>query len=454
MIISDRIYVDLDRDKFDPAMFDALTYANPEFYQRMNMGFSTYGVPEKISTCSIYNRELQVMRGEALKIKPFFESWSPSFSHPDHPVKLKYVNDDFDLDAYQLEAIKNVAHYRQGIVHAVTSAGKSLMILKSIVDIGQRAIVVVHRKILMEQLLEDIKKYIRDEHGNPITPGIIGDGKSTLGPITIAIDKSLARHLEEYRSSFGTLILDECHLVPADTVFALINCINTQHRYGFTGTLRRKDEKQFLIYSTFGQVIATVNKEQLLAKGRVVPIETHIWESETKFDWDSVAEALGTTKARHEQEMYIAGDPNRNDMILSNVAKMVSAGQKTIVLSRYVQPCFDLAEKMRERYGIEVGVITGKNPKEAKDVYWAMKNGDLKLIFATVGTVSTGVSISDLDNLVLISPIYNNELLLHQIRGRLMRTAEGKEVGHLYFVFDPYIFGENKLTRFLNIIKK
>lgn len=451
MIISDRIYVDLDRDKFDERMFEELSYSNPEFYQRMNLGLSTYGVPQKISTCSIYNRELQIMRGEALKIKPFFVEWNPTFHHPDHPVKLKYVNDDFELDAYQLTAIKNVVHYRQGIVHAVTSAGKSLMILKSIVDLGQRAIIVVHRKILMKQLLDDIKKYIRDEHGNPITPGIIGDGKLSLGPITVAIDKTLARHLNEYRNSFGTLILDECHLVPADTVFALINSINTRHRYGFTGTLRRKDEKQFLIYSTFGQVIATINKEQLLEKGRVVPVETHILESETKFDWDSVAEALGTTKARHEQEQYIANDPTRNDMILRHVAGLSG---KTIVLSRYVKPCFDLAERLKNEYGIEAGVITGKDPKLAQASYDEMKHRDLRVIFATIGCVSTGVSISDLDNLVLISPIYTNELLLHQIRGRLMRTAEGKEAGHLYFVYDPYIFPEYKLNRFLSIIKK
>jgi len=451
MKISDYIRVDLDSEKVNPGIFDVMTYPNPDYYQKMNLGFSVYGVPKTIQSFSIKDRELTIMRGEALKVKGFFETWKPEFNHPDHPVTLQYINNDFSLDEYQEQAIKNVVYYRQGIVHAVTSAGKSLMILKSIAEIGQRALIVVHRKILMEQILEDIDKYIRDEHGNKIIPGIIGNGKLTLGPITIAIDKTLAKHLGEYREGFGTVISDECHLVPAKTICAVLNSINSKHRYGFTGTLRRKDEKQFLIYATFGQVIATISKEELLAEGRVVPVVPHIWESETRFDWDSVSEALGTTKARHEQNMVIAGDPSRNDMILSNVAKLKG---KTMVLSNYVKPCQDLAAQYTERYGEKTGIITGHDAKLGQKSYGEMKHGDLRIIFATVGCVSTGVSISDLDNIVLISPIYNNELLLHQIRGRLFRTFPGKEEGHLYFVYDPYIFNDSKLNRFLKIIKK
>ena len=81
-----------------------------------------------------------------------------------------------------------------------------------------------------------------------------------------------------------------------------------------------------------------------------------------------------------------------------------------------------------------------------------MKHGDLQIIFATVGCLSTGVSISDLQNIILISPIYNNELLIHQIRGRLMRAHESKSSGHLYFIYDPYIFEEYKLRKFLEIM--
>lgn len=462
MKVKDKIYIENPGAETCAALLPHLTYKNPDYYQRANLGISVWNVPKELKTYEYRHgadgSSLSIARGEALKVKGFFPDRTFSFEHPDHPISLQYINNDFNLDEYQEGAITAIKGKRQGIIHAVTSAGKSLIILKAICELRQKAVVVVHRKVLMQQLLEDIDKYIRDENGNKITPGLIGNGVVTDGPITLAIDKTLAKNIDRYREAFGVAILDECHIAPANTIFTLLNSLNTKHRFGFSGTLKRKDQKEFLIYATFGEVIWTITKDQLLDKERIVPVYPKIIESETRFDWDSVVDGLiaqgeknPTTKARHLQEKTIALDPGRNDLILSLVAGLKG---KTIVLSRYVDPCYRLQEALGERYGIKAGVITGQDAKEALASYDAMKHADLQVIFATIGCVSTGVSISDLDNVVLISPLYTNELLLHQIRGRLMRKAEGKEYGVLYFIYDPYIFAEYKLKRFLNIMKK
>lgn len=463
MLVKDKIYFDLTKEYIDPRIYPLLTYRNPEYYAKMNMGLSLYGTKEEIITWYYdeANNILQVPRGEALKIKPYLEDiWQPEFIHPDHPINIQYINNDFPLDEYQEAAIKAMKENRQGIIHAVTSAGKSLVICKAAAEIGQRTLVVVHRKILMTQLLEDIDKYIRNEKGEKITAGIIGNGSVTVGPITIAIDKTLLKNLEEYREEFGTVILDECHLAPAKTFFKLLNGINSRNRFGLSGTLKRKDQKEFLIYATFGQVIATITKEVLLEKDRIVPVKIETIESTTQFDWDQVVTALTdegdknpTMKARHLQEQHIASDPSRNSLIIDQVKRLHDQGAKIMVLSRYVKPCYELQERLQERYGIESGVITGKDTKEAESSYSAMKHGDSMVVFATIGCVSTGVSISDLTDMVLISPLYTNELLLHQIRGRLMRKSEGKTHGTLWFVYDPYIFPEHKLKKFLRILR-
>ena len=458
MKISDKIYIDLDKETVSSDILTHLTYDNPEYYSKLNMGISVHKIPKEIRTYSIKDRELQIVRGEAMKVRNFIGMHQYNFEHPDHPVKLQYINNEFKLDDHQEGAISAIKSKRQGIIHAVTSAGKSVIILKAIVELGQRALIVVHRKVLMEQLLEDIKKYIRDENGKEIQIGIIGNGRKSIGDITVAIDKTLGTNIEAYREEFGTVFLDECHLAPAVTVFSLLNSINSKYRFGVTGTLKRKDQKDFLIYATFGEVIFTIGREELQAEGRVVPVEVDIWESETKFDWDSVV--LGLTEsghrnptqgARHLQEKTIMLDPGRNNLILRKSSQLKG---KTIILSRYVDPCYKLQERLEQEFGIKAGIITGRNAKQALESYNAMKHSDMQVIFATIGCVSTGVSISDLDNIVLISPLYTNELLLHQIRGRLMRNAEGKTHGMLYFVYDSYIFPEYKLKKFINIIKK
>ena len=152
MKISDKIYIDLDKEKVDEKILDLLTYDNPDYYQRMNLGISVWGTPETIKTYSMRDRSLQILRGEALKVKPYIGHHEYNFEHPDHPISLQYINKDFDLDEYQEGAVAAIKGKRQGVIHAITSAGKSLIILKSIVEIGQKAVIVVHRKVLMEQI--------------------------------------------------------------------------------------------------------------------------------------------------------------------------------------------------------------------------------------------------------------------------------------------------------------
>lgn len=451
MVIQDKIYIDLKNEKVDEKIYSFLTYRNPDFYQKMNLGLSVWNTPKEIKTYSIEEQMLEIMRGEALRIKPYIKDLEYNFDHPDHSIHLRYTNDDFDLDEYQEAAVLSIKGKKQGVVHAVTSAGKSLIILKAICELGQRAVIIVHRKVLMEQILKDIKKYIRDEKGNKIEPGIIGGGMYRLGDITVAIDKTLGRNVEKLKREFGTVILDECHLAPARTISVLVNGLNSKYRFGFSGTLKRKDQKEFLIFATFGPVIYTIGKEELLEKGRVVPVEIKIVETETKFHWNAASEELGPTKARALQEKTIALDPKRNIQIIDLVAKLPG---KTMILSRYVNPCYSLQEALLAKYGIQSGIITGRNAKEALESYNAMKEGDMKVIFATIGCVSTGVSISDLDNILLISPLYTNELMLKQIQGRLMRTSPGKTHGTLYFFYDKEIYPLWKLKRFLTILNK
>lgn len=444
--ISDKIYIDTSLHQIRKEMFGLLTYKNPEYYQKMNMGLSVWKIPKEVRTYEIKGDQVSVLRGEFAKIRPYLYGIEIKANHPDHKIRLQYINNDFELDQYQQAAVAAITSRNQGVIHAVTSAGKTLIILKSICEIGQKALILVHRKILMKQFLEDIEKYIRDKNGNKIEPGIMGDGKLTIGPITIAIDKTFAKYQDSLKAEFGALYLDECHLCPANTLLSIVNNVNTKHRYGFSGTLRRKDQKEFLIFATFGPVAYKIGEEELLDLNRVVPVQVEVIETRTEVE---LPEDISPTRAYQIIEEALENDYIRQSIVVDKAAQLPG---KTIILSRRVDPCYNMRDMLRMRHNIEAGVITGRDSKEALESYRQMKHEDLKIIFATVGCVSTGVSISDLDNIILIAPIYTNELLLKQIKGRLMRTAEGKQKGTLYFVYDPYVFPESKLRKFNRLI--
>lgn len=446
--ISDKIYLDKQHLQ-NKELLNTLTYKNPDYYQKMNLGLSVWSTPKVVKTYSIVDDKLAILRGEYGKVRRFIkEDVKPT--HPPHqPINLRYVNNDFELDEFQNKAVASILGCRQGVVHAVTSAGKSLIIIKAICERNLPALIVVHRKTLMQQFLEDIKKYVRDEHGKPINIGIIGNGQTTYGKITIAIDKTLGKRIDEYKEKFGIVFLDECHLCPAETMSRLINTINSEHRFGVSGTLRRKDAKEFLIFASFGHVIATITKQSLLELKRIVPVKIEIIRNQTQFNYSQAVEKLGTGAARQLMEKTLSLDPIRNARIIELASSLKG---KTLILSRLVEPCFELARQFQAKTGTEAGVITGKDSKLALASYNDMKHGDLQTIFATVGCVAEGVSISDLMNVILISPIYTNELLLHQIRGRLMRIFPGKTHGTLYFFHEENIFDERKLKKFLDIM--
>lgn len=455
--IADKIYIPMPSGEQNRRLqkgLDNLVYKNPEYFQRMNLGLSTRFTPKTIKTYWLDHatRSVVVLRGEYQKLLPFISGAQFKIDHPSHsPIHITYDNPEFDLDVLQEEAVEKIVAAKQGIIHAVTSAGKTLIILNAITRLNTRALIIVNRKILMQQFEEDIEKYLKDTTGKTVKAARISDGIAEIGNITVAIDKTLHKHLNHVKDKFGVVFVDECHLTPAKTMLDIVNSINSEYRFGVTGTLKRKDQKDFLIYSTFGKVIYTINKEQLIEMGRIVPVETTIITSNTRFNLPEISGQLGITKAHQLLEQTLQFDDERNNIILETVKNLPG---KTIVLSRLVDPCYKLSTALRDKYGIESGIITGANAKQALDAYNKMKHGDLKIIFATVGCVSTGVSISDLQNIILISPIYNNELLIHQIRGRLMRAHETKTVGHLYFIYDQYIFEEYKLQRFLNIMNK
>ena len=73
----------------------------------------------------------------------------------------------------------------------------------------------MHRKQLLEQWQERVQAFI----GIPKQEiGIIGQGKTKIGKqITIATIQSLPKQIEQIHNQFGTILVDECHHIPAET---------------------------------------------------------------------------------------------------------------------------------------------------------------------------------------------------------------------------------------------
>lgn len=438
-------------------LLDFLRYPNPKIKELKRLNLSTYGVPEFIPTYWKNGRgELFVMRGELRKLLAFFGAVGIKETSVTGPqTGIVYRNGDFDLDERQKRAVCAIQNKKQGIVHAATSAGKSAIILASLAKRGVPALVIVRSKILLNQLYEDAKKWLVPPSDAPLL-GRIGDGKRELGrPITFAIDKSLAKLLSDdpsYRDAWGCVIVDECHLVPANTFLNILNQLNARYRYGLSGTLKRKDGMEFLVYASFGEVIATITKDELLQADRISRVDVEVVYSEA-----SVPEALlelPATKKHQAIDACLHTDPDRLNLIIEYAEKILASDptRRVVIASRYVDPCY-AAQAAFEARGIRCLTITGKD-NDNDETCGALRRGEIRIVAATLGCFSTGVNIPELTDIILISPCFSNELLIHQLRGRLFRKAEGKTHGTLHVIWDQYVFAPYRLANFLRIMNK
>lgn len=456
MRIDSQLHINLARCSYEQkkALIAALTYPNPKFEDAKRLGFSTKFIQPAIQNFKIrlVDNTLTTSRGEIRKVRAIL---------PDEPIEedpsfkttyihnIKYENKDFELDSRQLRAVEAISKKKQGIIHAATSAGKSAIVMGAIGAINLPTLVIVHRKVLLSQLLTDAKKWLRG-----CSIGQIGDGECNIQDVTFAIDKSLKTLLERDKaalSRFQAIFQDECHLAPATTFQDIISKLPAARRYGLTGTLKRKDRMEFLIYATYGEVIATITKDELIAADRVSPVELNIIETEAEAPIEF--NDLPTTQRWQKTDKYLHQDADRTMLIVDHVRQLLlNPNARIVILSRYVEPTEDVAKTL-ESLGVATEVVNGQRD-DAADACGRLERGDARVMCATIGCFSTGVNIPTLTDIVLISPIFNNELLIHQIRGRLFRKAEGKTHGTLHFIWDPYVFPNRNLNRFKSIMKK
>jgi superfamily II DNA or RNA helicase len=93
--------------------------------------------------------------------------------------------------------------------------------------------------------------------------------------------------------------------------------------------------------------------------------------------------------------------------------------------------------------------VDGDTEEKIREEYKSrMEKGDNKILIATYGTFSTGISIKNIHNIFLVES-YKSEVLIKQSLGRGMRQMEGKEKVNVIDFVDDFSSGkyENYLMR-------
>lgn len=311
------------------------------------------------------------------------------------------------------------------IINAWVSWGKTFTGLAIAGKLGQKTLVVVHTVPLRNQWAKEVEKV----YG--FTPGIIGSGKFDLdAPIVIGNTQSLYRNIPKIRKEFGTIILDEMHHVSSPTFSKVIDTNYCRYKIGLSGTIERKDGKHVVFRDYFGSKVFKPPKENFMTpKIAIIKSEIRFMDG-ARIPWaNRVTNLANNEEYRHTVSLL--------------AATYAARGHKVLVVSdrvHFLRSCAELV-------GDNAICVTGEVPHEQRETLLNEINyGSKNILFGTQAIFSEGISVNSLSVLILGTPI-NNEPLLTQLIGRVIREQEGKQTP---VIVDIHLKGNTARTQASN----
>lgn len=266
---------------------------------------------------------------------------------------------------------------------------------------------------MLNQWIERIESFL----GIPETEiGQISGRKKKLGKqITVAMMQSLVKMatIDDLTSQFGTIIIDECHHIPAKTFRELIVKFNPYYLYGLTATPKRKYNDEKLIYFYIGDIIAEIdpNKEKSTV-ARAITLQIKQTDLSVPFDY-KIDEFETLSK-------ILTFDSSRNNMITEDILNQVKEGRKILVLTERREHVETLNLYLQSQ--CEVITLTGGDSISKRKVKTEqIKLGHFQVLIATGQLFGEGIDLPLLDSLFIVYP-FSFEGKLIQYIGRIQRS--------------------------------
>lgn len=325
------------------------------------------------------------------------------------PIDLLFQG---ELRDYQLRAVQDVTQRAFGVLEAATGSGKTIMALAIIAVRKQPSLILVHTKELLHQWADRISSFLG------IEPGLIGDGKYEVQPVTVGLVHTVRKHLDGLPLHFGHIVVDEAHRTPATMFTETVQAFDSQYLLGLSATPFRRDGLTRLIYITLGDRVHRVDAQELRANGAVMTPE--VVRRETSFQYAYADDYPKMVSALVE-------DQDRNRQIANDVIQQVKYRSGTaLVVSDRVQHCQTLAGIIQEKSKLKVQILTGLCSKgEREQIVADVQAGKVDVLCSTVQLLGEGFDCSGLSSLFLGTPIKFKGRLL-QVVGRILRPGDGK----------------------------
>ena len=352
----------------------------------------------------------------------------------------------------QKPALEEILKYDNGILHAATAFGKTVVCSAMIAERKVNTLIILESSALIEQWEDALYRFLdineelpeyktktgRIKKRKNLIGKLQGQHDSMTGIIDIAMAGSLCRKGEyhAFLNDYGMVIVDECHHAASDTIADILKEIKARYIYGVTATPNIGDGLEKINYMLIGPIrYRYTSKEKAKAQG----IEHLVYPRFTR----TVPPRGISTTVMHPNEAYeiIRNNDIRDEQIIEDVMECVSSGRTPVVLSKYK----DHSEKLYERlksYADHVFLMTGNNSKKEHrkilDEMQQVQPEESLILVATGKLIGEGFDFPRLDTLIMATPV-SFKGVVEQYAGRLNRDYDGKEKVIVYDYVDRHI---------------
>ena len=453
LTLADGLYIPKDvlKPRIQNQFRRMAAYANPEFYKRQGMGYSTFQIPRIVYCGEDIEGYICLPRGCRDLVEQSLQEVKIPYEIADERNEGRELHVEFTGNLYptQQEAVDTLLKYDNGILSAATAFGKTVVGAYLIGARKRNTLILVHNTEIMKNWVEDLQKFLKIDEEFPTyktKTGRVKKRKSCLGRllaghnsltglIDIVMISSLGKkdQVKDLVKNYGMVLMDECHHGGSSTAENVLRRVDTKYMYGLTATPKRDDGQEKKVFMQFGPI-----RYRFTAKDRAKQqgVEHYIYPRFTRLVCEN-PEGIKVTDAYK----LILESKIRNEQIVNDVKECVKLGRTPIVMTKQRKHA-ELLYDVLKNCAAHIFLLEGGRKSSEKDaIREAIKQVPAEesiILVATGQYVGEGFNYPRLDTMMLTMPI-SWEGNVEQYAGRLHRDYVGKKDVIIYDYVDSHI---------------
>lgn len=366
------------------------------------------------------------------------------------PEYINLFSENYD---YQIESTYRAIKFKSSKLQLPTGAGKTLityLICKYLIDnkLVDKILFIINRKTLISQTGKEFDAWENLQEYKTLKVSTIFSGMKAQADSNIIIGtyQTISNYDKEYFDDFQCLIIDEAHTAKAYSIRNEIynKCTNTEYTIALSATFPEWKTLDYLhITAMFGPTIFTKTIKETVESGNIVPVDINFVN--LRYNDETIKE-LNDLKESFENPEYIDLYNAEVRFFQSNQFKtdtiydiIKNNNNNFLILCNTVDYLKFLGDYLQTKFSDEKSIylIHGNIPlQERENIFKEFEQRTVNnILIATYGTMSTGVNLKKIFNMILLETGKSQVKILQSI-GRGVRLSDGKDRLQVYDIVD------------------